>query len=195
MGYGMPTAITADDIGGRVIFGFTATRISDGAVAMALRGTEGWKEWLKEDFRFWMDSLPWGTGWTDVGFTNLFSSLRFPDGSKVGGFSAIAGLKSICGHSLGAAAARLLAIRLGVQDLVTFGEPMIGDDQFAAWAAGATTNARRYRMAGDPIPDLPPAIVGYRPVGIPTFLAVPAGFGRLPEDRHNLATYAAALTI
>lgn len=200
LGYADLSAILGRDLGNPVNYGFIAVRKADGAGVIALRGTDSWQEWLKEDADFLLTDLPWGPGRVDAGFLNLFTSLAFAGGQRVGSFSAIAGLESVVGHSLGAAAARLLAAYFKIGDLVTFGEPMVGDRTFAAWAVAQSISARRFRMADDPVPYVPPMLLGYAPISAPTFLAAPAGLpAPMPDldaflqSRHAISTYAAAL--
>lgn len=189
LGYSDPQTVLGFDLGGFTPYGFVATD-AKGDKVLVLRGTEGWQEWLKEDGEFWPEPSVFGPGLVDEGFSDLAWSLKFSDGSRLASYSAIAGLTAATGHSLGAAAARLIAARLSLPEIITFGEPRVGDVTFTRWASSRIDSSRRFVIPGDPIPFLPPI---YFNLGAPEVLKVPVGIGDLPSDRHAIATYISAL--
>ncbi|KAL7937270.1 alpha/beta-hydrolase [Trichoderma chlorosporum] len=72
------------------------------------------------------------------------------------------------GHSLGAAVATLAAAFLRTQgfaiDLVTFGSPRVGNDDFANFVTSQPGAELRVTHFDDPVPRLPPIIFEYRHV-------------------------------
>jgi hypothetical protein len=72
----------------------------------------------------------------------------------------------VCGHSLGAAVASLLALPAGARHLVTLGSPRVGDAAFAAALDGcANLRQARYVNCCDLVTELPPALLGYAHAG------------------------------
>jgi predicted lipase len=74
------------------------------------------------------------------------------------------------GTSLGGALATLAAVdfnvRFGYGDrisLYTFGQPRVGDSNWARYVNGLPFSSRMYRISrrGDPVPHLPPMFLGY----------------------------------
>lgn len=68
----------------------------------------------------------------------------------------------VTGHSLGAALATLLASEHPHAELVTFGSPLVGDDQFAALFDNPARVVRRYRDCTDLVTTVPYGLIGYR---------------------------------
>lgn len=66
-----------------------------------------------------------------------------------------------CGHSLGGAVALLASIRLGLDEVYSFGAPRVGDKTFAAETAGRRQHFR-FTRAADIVPHLPLLGLGYR---------------------------------
>jgi pimeloyl-ACP methyl ester carboxylesterase len=75
----------------------------------------------------------------------------------------------VTGHSLGGGVATLAAATLRDQkvnaDLYTYGSPRVGNDHFASVVSGSTMGSVwRVTHLDDPIPHLPPSIMGFRHV-------------------------------
>lgn len=80
----------------------------------------------------------------------------------------------VCGHSLGAAIATLVAVRYPgpATRLVTMGSPRVGDNTFAQAFAASGVRATRVVNSLDVVTRVPPSnfIVAYRHVGTATFI-------------------------
>src|SRR5262249_54870035 len=119
-----------------------------GDVVIAVRGTEGILEWL-HDAEFLLVKYPFlaGAGYTEDGFTAMYSSLRTGlavDAPRVVDALATLPFKpavsplTICGHSLGGALATLLALDvaattpLTAPTVYTYASPRTGDALFVS---------------------------------------------------------------
>lgn len=93
-------------------------------------------------------------------FSRVFDACRSPGNRRL----------YVVGHSLGGAAAQILAFRLAmlgsvVARVVTFGSPRVGNKTFAQEYNRLNEldeRTRRYRRVLDPVPHLPPRRWGYR---------------------------------
>jgi len=156
-----------------VPFGFVLQDAQNNVV-IAIRGTEGIWEWL-HDGAFFQVTCPFvaGAGNTEDGFTAIYQSLTM--GNAAGAqrvVDALAGLPlvqpvrslTICGHSLGAALATLLAVDLAankaVQNLTvyTYASPRTGDPLFANTYNQLVPNTFRLANQLDLVPQLPLAL-------------------------------------
>jgi len=108
-----------------------------------------------------------------TGFYDLWKGLRANMVAAVKGLAAIYPQSTlvVTGHSLGGAIALHAALDLkasvsGFRDyqFYNFGEPRIGDEAFAAYAARVLPNGRQNRIVhkADPVPHLPPMSFGFR---------------------------------
>ncbi|MEM8931665.1 MAG: thioesterase domain-containing protein [Acidobacteriota bacterium] len=126
-----------------------------------------------------------------AGFAASLERLREPLLDWIAGLPDVDGI--VCtGHSLGGALAVLAADALHrhghtVRAVVTFGAPMVGGEAFhEAYALHDVT--WKTAVVGDPITTLPPARLGYRPVGRPYGFPTPIRAGSLDEtERRGLA--------
>jgi predicted lipase len=177
-GYTLVSKIYADDITDDVpdfmVFGFVAR--SDSDVVVAIRGTEGVFEWIKNVF-FGLVPFPFvaNAGSTEQGFTNFYSTLRTgPDNTQQRVVDALGALVAdgsvstvrITGHSLGAALATMLAIDLAgnqvfVPTVYTFASPRVGDKVFAGNYDNLVPDCWRIANLHDIVPLLPPSLAGY----------------------------------
>lgn len=213
-GYTFVQAIFANDLktdispDGRdyVPFGYVARSAAPAnEFVVAIRGTDNIWEWI-QDASFGKITCPFlqGSGDSEDGFTNLYSTLRI--GLTDGCPRLVDHLRelvtrtpgatiTVCGHSLGSAIATLLALDLagnvGLHPTVyTFASPNVGDSQFAATYNRLVPNTWRLVVGPDIIPQLPPGFLfGYEPAGA-TFGLTP---GRAVKVNllcyHDLATY------
>jgi Lipase (class 3) len=154
-----------------VSFGFVAQDPA-GNVVIAIRGTEGIKEWV-QDAKFLAVRCPFlaGAGLTEDGFTAVYESLRIaqdPTSKRL--VDALPGLPFlrpvaslvITGHSLGGALATLLALDVAANTALgtnlsawTFASPRTGDPSFADTYNQVVPNTVRIANRMDLVPKLP----------------------------------------
>ncbi len=161
----------ADD---EVSIGLICQENTTGDVAITIRGTEGWLEWI-HDADFVQVPCPFlaGAGHTEDGFTAMYESLR--TGATPGSptvvnalaklpFAQPVGLVTVCGHSLGGALATLLALDVAANTaftdpaVYTYGSPRTGDSLFAGTFDQVVTNSWRVANRVDIVPALPPPL-------------------------------------
>jgi hypothetical protein len=189
-----------DPNAGKVVsFGFIAAR-PDGELVVAIRGTVTILEWL-HDGEFLMSESPVkGAGLTDDGFSAMYASLKNAHGRSVVDVvrnyvvNGIAQRVTICGHSLGAAMATLLALDValhGTQPAVyTYASPRVGDHKFANEFAARI--AEHYRIANrlDLVTMVPTVFpVPYEHAGTLVELNPPKQVERSIPCQHHLTTY------
>ncbi len=150
-----------------VSFGFAAQDAA-GSGVVAIRGTEGIKEWI-QDARFLAAKCPFlaGAGLTADGFTAVRIT---QDSGSQRLVAALAGAffprpvtsLNICGHSLGGALATLLALDVGANTglghrvvAYTYASPRTGDPSFADAYNQAVPNTTRIANHLDLVPKLP----------------------------------------
>jgi len=153
-----------------VSFGFIAQDPA-GNVVVAIRGTEGIYEWL-QDASFLSIKCPFlaGAGQTEDGFTAVYSSLQSAAGpTGVPLVKALAGLPypktptslTICGHSLGGALAKLLALDVAANakflqpTVYTYASPRAGNDSFVDTYNQVVPNTCRVASRLDLVPKVP----------------------------------------
>ncbi len=177
-GYTVLEKLYADDITDGlpdyVSFGFIARKGGD--VVVAIRGTEGVFEWVK-DIEFFLDPCPFfNAGKTERGFTSMYSTLRVgADRTATHVIDVLKKLTSdgsvnslrITGHSLGAGLATLLALDVTGNNIFktpvvyTFASPRVGDKVFAGTLDGFVETHWRVANLNDIVPHLPPQLLGY----------------------------------
>ena len=163
-----------DDLPDFKVFGFIAQ--AGTGVVVAIRGTEGFLEWLM-DFDFVPIPFPFvDAGRTESGFTNFYSSMR--TGPNILSARVIDVLRSmvknrsvktlrIAGYSLGATLATLLAIDVAGNavcpnpTVYTFASPRVGDKVFAGTYDQFVPTSWRIANLTDIVPMLPPIFAGY----------------------------------
>lgn len=145
-----------------------------GDAAVAIRGTEGIYEWI-HDALFLAVPCPFlsGAGSTEDGFTDMYNSMAIalaPGSPSV--VSALPGLPwrkpvtslTICGHSLGAALATLLALDVAANTsnaafknptAYTYASPRTGDSRFADMYNHVVPQTFRIANRVDLVPKLP----------------------------------------
>lgn len=157
-----------------VSIGLICQEDKTGDVAIAIRGTEGWLEWIN-DADFLQVPCPFlaGAGHTEDGFTDMYESLR--TGTTPGSptvvnalgalpFAQPVGSVTICGHSLGGALATLLALDVAANTtftnpaVYTYGSPRTGDSLFAGTFDQVVKTSYRVANRLDIVPALPPPI-------------------------------------
>jgi predicted lipase len=173
------------------IGGFVARNDSSKTLAISFRGTRTPEEWLK-DFDF--PSVPYAPikNWGRVhqGFQLVYLAMQ----ASVAGLVA-SGLSNstdiwITGHSLGAAVSVLCAPDVAVNmativpKLHTYAGPRAGQPSFDDKFDKGVPTCFRIVNKWDIVPQLPPAIAGYRHVGAEVL--VDGGFTLDLKKAHNL---------
>ena len=160
-----------------VSIGFIA-QSEAGDVVIAIRGTHGIHEWL-HDLRYEAVPCPFlpDAGCTEDGFTEMYRSLRLDaDPQSPALREAFLALPlprpmrslTLCGHSLGAALATLLALDLAANTphkdlaLFTYASPRTGDASFAAAFNRLVPNTVRIANRLDLITEAPPLLLCHR---------------------------------
>jgi hypothetical protein len=170
-GNDLATDINPDRALAIVSFGFIVQDSAGGAV-VAIRGTEGIKEWL-QDAKFLAVKCPFlaGAGLTEDGFTAVYESLRLTqDAASKRLVDALTGASfpkpvtslTICGHSLGGALATLLALDVAANTglghgltAYTYASPRTGDPSFADTYNQVVPNTIRIANRLDVVPKVP----------------------------------------
>jgi len=149
-----------------------------GNVVVAIRGTAGIHEWIN-DCRYFAVACPFlpDAGDTEDGFTEVYMSLRV--GAQHGAprlRDALAEMNfprplkslTLCGHSLGASLATLLALDLVANtqfkdlSVYTFASPRTGDIRFAEVFNRFVPKTYRIANLLDRITDVPPDFLGHK---------------------------------
>lgn len=157
----------------RVSIALILQETASGEAVLAIRGTEGIKEWV-QDARFGMKLFTHvgAAGNTEDGFTDMFLSMTVGQGDGalpvLKALPAIAWKRpvtslTICGHSLGGALATLLAIDVAANagapfnnpTVYTYASPRAGDDIFAARYGQLVGTTFRVVDNVDVVPELP----------------------------------------
>ncbi len=154
-------------------FGFLALSAS-GELVACLRGTATILEWIHDGACLLVPSpIPGSKGLTEDGFTSIYKSLRVGKavtsalvreaiGKRLadGGVTAV----TICGHSLGAALATLVALDTALHtpckdpSLYTFASPRVGNPLFAEALDAAVPRSYRIANRQDLVTHLPPML-------------------------------------
>ncbi len=155
----------------RVSIGLVLQSSGRGDVVIAIRGTEGIREWV-HDAEFLLVKCPFlaGAGHTEDGFTAMYLSMTTAPGPGLPGLArwlyapkfprSVTSL-TICGHSLGGALATLLALDVAANTpfknpaVYTYASPRTGGPLFASTYNQVVPNT--FRVAGrlDLVPKLP----------------------------------------
>lgn len=210
---GVTTPITVQ-VGVMVFYGYLArSRANPGSYAVAVRGTNGFAEWVID-----ADFVPRGAeAWPGVkveqGFWSIYDSLILVglDGGQIGvkaadGVAKVVGgdgTATVCGHSLGSAVATYLsydiAKLIGVRaSACLFASPRTGDQ---AWAASYDATVSNYRLVNyvlDVVPYVPfnALPIQYSTLGGATILQPATALADVRFDiacNHNLICYCAMI--
>lgn len=212
----LATDMNPSRVNDQVSIGLIVQANQTGDVAIAIRGTEGWLEWI-HDAEFLQVPCPFlaGAGHTEDGFTDMYSSLRTgaePDSPTVVSalptlsFSKPVGALTICGHSLGGALATLLALDVAANtsytspSVYTYGSPRTGDSLFAGTYDQVVKNSYRVANRVDIVPALPPPLYYEHVLNphelIPVRLLPPKILVKYSVScEHSLATYLYLLSL
>jgi hypothetical protein len=166
----LATDVNPDRGKARVSIGLILQAADAGDVVIAVRGTEGYMEWI-HDAQFLLVPCPFmaSAGNTEDGFTSMYGSMRIgedPTSKTVTQAMIPATFKrpvtsvTICGHSLGGALATLLALDVAVNSpffptAFTYASPRTGDPQFVRTYDHLVPNTVRIANRLDAVPNLP----------------------------------------
>jgi|GEM_PF-636904 len=160
-----------------VTIGLILQAQASGEAVVAIRGTQGIKEWV-QDARFGDEPFERvaGAGRTEDGFTDMYKSMVM--GKGVGATKLVNGLAmvawkrevtslTICGHSLGGALATLFALDAAANapaafkkpTVYTYASPRTGNPEFVAKYNQMVATTNRFVDNVDVVPKLPLTIV------------------------------------
>lgn len=189
-----------------VSYGFLAVSGAKELV-VALRGTATIWEWIHDlSFLLVPSPIPGLSGMTEDGFTSIFRSLttRNQQGSanlmnaiRALLDSGVAASVTVCGHSLGAALATLVAANVALDTTVrsptlyTFASPRVGEHLFARSFNAIVPASFRVANRQDLVPQLPPVLpLPYEHTH--TLFALNSPHGAISQTipcMHHLTTY------
>lgn len=151
--------------------GYVGYNTGTNQIIVAFRGTANIANWIK-DLDFIKTTYAACSGCeVHQGFYEVYQSMQ------QGILSSVQSLLQsnpgtavfVTGHSLGAAVSLLAALDIQTQyqpsslTLYNFGDPRVGNDAFAAWAASTLPDGKQYRVthSADPVPHVPPMDFGF----------------------------------
>ena len=156
-----------------VVMGLILQAQKSDDLVIAIRGTEGIKEWA-QDAKFLKKPFTRvaGAGETEDGFTDVYDSMRVGQDARAATVAKWLGEHpwrqpatslTICGHSLGGAIATLLALDVAANAEAAFRNPMVytyasprtGDEQFFAKYNQLVATTNRLVDNPDLVPKLP----------------------------------------
>ncbi|MBI3346399.1 MAG: lipase family protein [Burkholderiales bacterium] len=143
--------------------GYAALRKSDGLAVLAFRGTQATRArdvLLDLDFHS-ATSNDW-PGNIHHGFLRAAEALWHDVKAWLDGEGAQRKRLLVCGHSLGAAIATLIAMKAGASRLITIGTPRVGDQTFVSALEGSGIKHTRIVDSTDVVTQIPPTFLGYR---------------------------------
>ena len=169
----LATDMNPDGGQSRVSIGLILQAKESGEAVVAIRGTEGIKEWI-QDAKFLTVPCPFlaGAGTTEDGFTDMYKSMAIGVGPEAASVTTsldtlewltpVSSL-SICGHSLGGALATLFALDVAANAdapfndpaVYTYASPRTGDTTFANMYNHLVPNTTRIANRVDLVPKLP----------------------------------------
>ena len=181
-----------------------------GNAVVAIRGTDGIFEWV-QDLRFLLVKCPIlaGAGFSEDGFTAVYESLRIaqePASSRLVdalpnlAFPCAVTSMTICGHSLGAAVATLLALDVGANTkfanptAYTYASPRTGDSSFADTYNQLVPNTYRFANRLDLVPKLPAPPLYEHVLGLDDLNPMMKVRWDIPCE-HHLTTYLYLLSV
>ena len=202
----------------RVSIGLILQAAGAGDVVIAIRGTEGWLEWI-HDAQFLLVPCTFmpSAGNAEDGFTDMYNSLR--TGVDASALTVTQALQknpfkrpvtslTICGHSLGGALVTLLALDVSVNtnftpSVYTYASRRTGDPQFVRTYNHCVPDTTRIANRLDVVPNLPfpplyDHVLGEFPLNPVKVTVIPPSITPLVKPEipclHFLTTYLHLLT-
>lgn len=175
LGFGAPGWLNDAASGSQ---GFASVRAADGLAIVAMRGTQpqALEDWLADAK---VAPEPWDVdreAHVHTGFQACARAILPQAQAWLATTGAQRSRLVVCGHSLGAAVATLLALPLGAQRLITVGSPRVGDVAFVQRLAAQPGLAlTRVVDCVDLVTMIPPGL------DLPFHPAVIGALGRFPE--------------
>jgi len=154
----------------RVSIGLILQVAGAGDVVIAIRGTEGWREWLHDaQFLLVPCTFAQASGSVEDGFNQMYMSMRVGtdnNSPRVVDFMKTQQLNrpitsvTVCGHSLGGALTTLLALDIAVNapffpSAYTYASPRTGDPLFVRNYNHLVPDTSRIANRLDAVPNLP----------------------------------------
>lgn len=162
-GFGAPEVFNDDATDSQ---GYGTVRAADGLALLAFRGTQAEKfKDLLSDLNALPVAWPGVGGKVHKGFAAAATALQGPVQAWMTKTASTRQHLLVCGHSLGAAIATLLAPPLRANTLVTIGSPRVGDAAFVAAFGAAGIACTRVVDFKDIVARVPPTGFGYRHLG------------------------------
>ncbi|MHC1695903.1 MAG: hypothetical protein AB9835_11695 [Eubacteriales bacterium] len=166
-------------------------------LSVTFRGSDSDKDW-QTNLTFWKKTIPYGNVSSPIrvhtGFLNAYKSPGVRDRLHAS-ITPETRRIFISGHSQGAALAVLCAVDMEYNfpdrdiEAVLFGCPRVGNKAFASSYDKRVFKTLNVQNGNDIVTKLPPAIYGYRHVGIKLHVGVPRVFGALSCGEHRLQSY------
>ena len=145
---------------------------ADGLALLVFRGTQPDKRAdLLSDADFRHSAWELGAGSVHMGFAETARGLWQQIEPWLEGAAAGRKRLVVCGHSLGAAIATLLAAPARADLLLTIGSPRVGDAEFVAGLQATPGLAiTRIVNCSDAVTRVPPSLLGFEHAGAPTYI-------------------------
>ncbi|KAM0335621.1 hypothetical protein ACHAQA_000670 [Verticillium albo-atrum] len=147
-------------------------------IVLTVRGSANIRNWISNILFAFVGCTDLTSGCkVHTGFNNAWREIRTPAIAAIKkaraanpGYTVIA-----TGHSLGGAVATIAAAYLRAKEsvpvvLYTYGSPRVGNDRFAAFVDAQAGAEYRLTHGADPVPRLPPIILGYRHTSVEYWL-------------------------
>ncbi|EJM76089.1 lipase family protein [Pseudomonas sp. GM55] len=145
---------------------------TDGSALITFRGTQAdhYKDWLI-NAKVILQAWTLGSGEVHSGFAETALGLWPQVNTWLKGPAKNRNALCICGHSLGAAIATLLALPAGAHQLITLGSPRVGNHAFAASLnTSPALDIIRIVDCCDEVTQVPPPLMGYKHVGSQSYI-------------------------
>ena len=148
------TLVWGTDPDGRKPYGVVYFDTELSAWVCAIRGTEGFWEWVKDAEALPVD-CPFGAGRVHSGFLDLYQTLQAGNLPLRVFLYSLTRPVIVTGHSLGAALATMAAVDTPNCALATFAGPRVGDADFVAGALSGGLQLVRVVNVPDFVPQVP----------------------------------------
>lgn len=176
-------------------------RLRGDTLYITFRGSNSAKDW-KVNLTFFKTCIPYDGCNPKIrvhaGFLNAYKRPSIRD-RILGAITPEVRYVRVAGHSYGAALAVLCALDLEYHyphrdfEVFLFGCPRVGNRAFRKSYNKRVFKTLRVENGNDIVTKVPPAIWGYRHVGVKVHIGVPRLFGMISFNQHRPQYYAASL--